>query len=261
MKTIQLEIQNDLGIIWLNRPDVRNAMNGEMIDEILKALESLNNNSEVRIIILRGKGKTFCSGADLNWMKEVIQFGYEQSVAESKVLASAFYKIYTSPKPTISLVHGAAIGGANGLLAACDYVYCADDTVFSLSEVKIGLVPAAISPYVLKRVGEFAGKELFLTGKRITGKDAEKYGLANKSVTIDELDETMMKTVKLLRTSGPEAMKMAKELIFNMSNTISTLDEAKNYTADLIAKMRISDEGQEGMNAFLEKRKPNWVKQ
>lgn len=261
MKTIQIEIQNDLGTIWLNRPDVRNAMNGEMIDEILEALENLNNNSEVRIIVLRGKGKTYCSGADLNWMKEVVKYGYEQSVEESKVLASAFYKIYTSPKPTISLVHGAAIGGANGLLAACDYVYCADDTVFSLSEVKIGLVPAAISPYVLKRVGEFPGRELFLTGRRFNGQEAEKYGLANKSVPFEQLDEIMMETVKLLRTSGPEAMKMAKELIFNMSNTISSLDEAKDYTADLIAKMRISDEGQEGMNAFLEKRKPNWVKQ
>jgi len=260
MKTIQLEIQNDLGIIWLNRPDVRNAMNGEMIDEILEALEILNNNTEIRIIVLRGKGKTFCSGADLNWMKEVVEFGYEQSVEESKVLARAFYKIYTSPKPTMAIVHGAAIGGANGLLAACDYVYCADDTVFSLSEVKIGLVPAAISPYVLKRVGEFAGKELFLTGKRINGKEAEKYRLANKSVPFDELDNTMMETVKLLRTSGPEAMTMAKELIFNMSNKISSLDEAIDYTADLIAKMRISNEGQEGMNAFLEKRKPNWVK-
>ena len=260
MNTILIEIKQDIGTIWLNRPEVRNAMNGEMIDEILEAIEVLNKNADVRIIVLRGKGKTFCSGADLNWMKEVVKYGYEQSVAESKVLASAFYKIYTSPKPTIALVHGAAIGGANGLLAACDYVYTADDTVFSLSEVKIGLVPAAISPYVLKRVGEFAAKELFLTGKRINGKDAEKLRLANKSVPKEELDNTMMDTVKLLLTSGPEAMKMAKELIFNMSNKISSLEEAMEYTADMIAKMRISDEGQEGMKAFLEKRKPNWIK-
>lgn len=260
MKTIELEIKNDLGIIWLNRPDVRNAMNGEMIDEILEALEKLNNNTEVRIIIFRGRGKTFCSGADLNWMKEVVKFGYEQSFAESKVLATAFYKIYTAPKPTIAVVHGAAIGGANGLLAACDFVYTADDTIFSLSEVKIGLVPAAISPYVLKRIGEFRGKELFLTGKRINGKEAEKIGLANKSVPFDELDNVLMETVEKLRTSGPQAMKMAKELIFNIKNKISSFEQAIDYTADMIAKMRISDEGQEGMNAFLEKRKPNWVK-
>lgn len=258
MKTIQIEIQNDLGIIWLNRPEVRNAMNGEMIDEILVALKELENNSDVRVIILRGRGKSFCSGADLNWMKEVVKYGFEQSVAESEVLASAFYKIYTSPKPTMAIVHGAAIGGANGLLAACDYVFCADDSVFSLSEVKIGLVPAAISPYVVKRVGEFPARELFLTGRRISGIEAEKFRLANKSVPFDKLDETFMETVKLLRTSGPEAMTSAKELLFNISNNYN-LEQAIPYTAKLIAKMRISDEGQEGMNAFLEKRKPNWV--
>jgi len=259
MKTIQIETQNDLGIIWLNRPEVRNAMNGEMIDEIITGLKKLNNNKNIRTIILRGKGKTFCSGADLNWMKEVVKYGYKQSVEESKILANAFYQIYTSPKPTIAIVHGAAIGGANGLLAACDFVFCANDTVFSLSEVKIGLVPAAISPYVVKRVGEFPARELFLSGRRFNGKEAEKNGLANKSVSNDKLDETLMDTVKLLRTSGPEAMRNAKELLFNISNNM-TLEQAIPYTAELIAKMRISDEGQEGMNSFLEKRKPNWVK-
>ena len=259
MKTIQIETQNDLGIIWLNRPEVRNAMNGEMIDEIITGLKKLNNNKNIRTIILRGKGKTFCSGADLNWMKEVVKYGYKQSVEESKILANAFYQIYTSPKPTIAIVHGAAIGGANGLLAACDFVFCANDTVFSLSEVKIGLVPAAISPYVVKRVGEFLARELFLSGRRFNGKEAEKNGLANKSVSNDKLDETLMDTVKLLRTSGPEAMRNAKELLFNISNNM-TLEQAIPYTAELIAKMRISDEGQEGMNSFLEKRKPNWVK-
>ncbi len=258
MNTIQLEILNDLGTIWLNRPEVRNAMNGEMIDEIIEALAELNNNKNVRVIIIRGKGKTFCSGADLNWMKEVVKYGFEQSVEESKILANAFYQIYTSPKPTIALVHGAAIGGANGLLAACDFVFCTDDTIFSLSEVKIGLVPAAISPYVVKRVGEFPARELFLSGRRFNGKEAEKNRLANKSVHIDKLDETLMDTVKLLRTSGPEAMRNAKELLFNISNNM-TLEQAIPYTAELIAKMRISDEGQEGMNSFLEKRKPNWI--
>lgn len=258
MKTIELEKNNNLGIIYLNRTEVRNAMNGEMIDEIHKALAMFEKDKDVKIVILRGKGKAFCSGADLNWMKEVVKFGYEQSVSESKVLANAFYKIYTFPKPTIAIVHGAAIGGANGLLAACDYVFCADDTVFSLSEVKIGLVPAAISPYVLKRVGEFPARELFLSGRRFSGKEAEKYGLANKSVPIELLDEIMMETVGLLLTSGPEAMKNAKELIFNISNKLS-LDQAIDYTAELIAKMRISDEGQEGMTAFLEKRKPKWT--
>ncbi len=259
MKTINLLIEGDLGTIKLNRPEVRNAMNGEMIDEIIAALDELENNNAVRVVVLRGEGKSFCSGADLNWMKDVVKFGFEQSVEESTVLAQCFNKIYRFPKPTIALVHGAAIGGANGLLAACDFVYAADDTIFSLSEVKIGLVPAAISPYVIKRIGEFAAKELFLTGRRFNGKEAEYYRLANKSVPAAELDDELMKTVELLRTSGPEAMRNAKELIYNVANNLS-LEEAIPYTAELIAKMRISDEGQEGMKAFLEKRKPNWVK-
>lgn len=258
MNTIEIEKNNGLGTIWLNRPKFRNAMNGEMIDEIIETLDSFENDNDIRIVLIRGKEKTFCSGADLNWMSEVVKFGYEKSFEESKVLAQCFYKIYTFPKPTIAVVHGAAIGGANGLLAACDYVYCADDTVFSLSEVKIGLVPAAISPYVLKRVGEYAGKELFLSGKRFAGKEAENYKLVNKSIAIDELDNLVQKTVKLLKTSGPEAMKMAKKLIFEVSNNLS-MDEAIEFTADMIAKMRISEEGQEGMAAFLEKRKPNWI--
>ncbi len=260
MKTIELEINKDLGIIWLNRPQVRNAMNGEMIDEIIEALDILAENKEVRIVVLRGRGKSFSSGADLNWMKDVVNYGFEQSVKESTVLAQCFNKIYMFPKPTIAIVHGAAIGGANGLLSACDFAYCADDTIFSLSEVKIGLVPAAISPYVIKRIGEYAAKELFLTGRRFNGKEAEKYRLVNKSVPAEKLDEVLEETVKLLRTSGPEAMKHAKELIFNVSNKLS-LEEAIPYTAELIAKMRISEEGQEGMKAFLEKRKPNWIKE
>ncbi len=259
MQTIQVEINNDYGVIKLNRPEVRNAMNGEMIDEIILALDQLNENKDVRVVVLRGNGKTFCSGADLNWMKDVVKFGFEQSVEESTILAQCFNKIYRFPKPTIAVVHGAAIGGANGLLAACDFVYAADDTVFSLSEVKIGLVPAAISPYVIKRIGEYAAKELFLTGRRFNGKDAEYYRLANKSVPADNLDNILNETLNLLRTSGPEAMRNAKDLIYNVSNNLS-LEEAIPYTAELIAKMRISDEGQEGMNAFLEKRKPNWIK-
>ncbi len=259
MKTIEVEKNRDLGIIWLNRPEIRNAMNDVMIGEIIAGLDELERDEKIRIVILRGKGKSFCSGADLNWMREVVEYGYEKSFEESKILAQCFYKIYTLEKPTIAVVHGAAIGGANGLLAACDFVYCADDTIFSLSEVKIGLVPAAISPYVLKRVGEFGGRELIISGKRITGKEAEKFRLVNKSVPLEQLEQTLAAAIKLLRTSGPEAMKMAKELIQQVSNNLS-IEKAIDYTADMIAKMRISDEGQEGMAAFLEKRKPNWVK-
>lgn len=256
---IQRNTEKLTAYIWLNRPEIRNAMNETMIEELIDAYNTLNEDNSVRIIVLRGKGKVFCSGADLNWMREVVKYGYEQSFKESKRLAQCFYTIYTSKKPTIALVHGAAIGGANGLMAACDIVYAAEDAIFSLSEVKIGLIPAAISPYVIKRIGEFAARELFLTGRRFNGIEAQNYRLVNKAVPSDKLDETLNETIDLLLTSGPEAMGHAKNLIFNVVNKLS-LEEAIDFTADMIAKIRISEEGQEGMSAFLEKRKPKWIK-
>lgn len=157
------------------------------------------------------------------------------------------------------MVHGAAIGGANGLLASCDFAYADDNTTFSLSEVKIGVVPACISPYVTKRVGEYGSKELMLTGKRIKGKEAEYHKLVNKSLPAEELEAYVASVLDLLRTSGPKAMSQCKDLIFNISN-LETLEEALESTAKMIAEIRASKEGQEGMAAFLEKRKPNWVK-
>ncbi|HPS62296.1 MAG TPA: enoyl-CoA hydratase-related protein, partial [Bacteroidales bacterium] len=165
---------------------------------------------------------------------------------------------YNCPKPTIAAVHGVALGGANGLLAACDLAYCTDDAVFSLSEVKIGIVPACISPYVIKRVGEYGAKELMLTGRRISGREAEHFRLVNRSVPAGELEATLDAVVALLHTSGPRAMSHCKTLIHDVANRL-TLEEAYDYTARMIADIRASDEGQEGMNAFLEKRKPNWI--
>ena len=157
------------------------------------------------------------------------------------------------------MVHGAAIGGANGLLAACDFAYADDNTTFSLSEVKIGIIPACISPYVTKRVGEYGSKELMLTGKRFKGPEAYHHKLVNKSLPSEELDNFVNEVVALLITSGPKAMSQCKNLLYDISNKL-TLHEAIDYTAKMIADIRASEEGQEGMAAFLEKRKPNWVK-
>jgi len=258
-KTIEIEINENIGTLWLNRPKIHNAFNEEMIAEVMKAFDELNTNDDVRIIALRGRGKSFCAGADLNWMRGVAGYSYEQNYEESLQLSKCFYQIYTSPKPTIAIVHGAAIGGANGLLAACDFAYSAHDTVFSLSEVKIGIVPACISPYVTKRVGEYGSKELMLTGKRFNGQEAEKHRLVNKSLDLKDLDSQLNEIVALLLTSGPKAMSHCKNLLFDISNKLN-LDEAVGYTAKMIADIRASEEGQEGMAAFLEKRKPNWVK-
>ena len=161
--TLETQITNQVATIWLNRPDIRNAFNEVMISELIQAFNEVAVIEAVLVIVLRGRGKSFCAGADLNWMRDVAGYSYEQNLKESLQLSDCFYTIYNSPKPTIAVVHGAAIGGANGLLSACDMAICDDETTFSLSEVKIGIVPACISPYVIKRVGEYGARELMLT--------------------------------------------------------------------------------------------------
>ncbi len=257
-QTIEFEKQADIGIIWLNRPDIHNAFNEVMIREMIDCVDAVNNMDDIRILILRGRGKSFCAGADLNWMRGVAKYSFEQNYNESLNLARCFFKIYTCKKPTIAVVHGAAIGGANGLLASCDFAYADDNTTFSLSEVKIGVVPACISPYVIKRVGEYGSKELMLTGKRIKGKEAEHFRLVNKSLPAEELDAYVASVIELLRTSGPKAMSQCKNLVFNICN-METIEQAVESTARMIAEIRASEEGQEGMAAFLEKRKPKWT--
>jgi methylglutaconyl-CoA hydratase len=257
-QTIQFEIKDDIGTIWLNRPEIHNAFNEVMISELIDCFEEIKKMDEIRIVVLRGRGKSFCAGADLNWMRAVANYSYEQNFKESLNLSKCFYTIYTCAKPTIAVVHGAAIGGANGLLASCDFAYAEDNTTFSLSEVKIGIVPACISPYVTKRVGEFGSRELMLTGRRIKGKEAEHFRLVNKSLAAEELEEYLTSVISLLRTSGPKAMGHCKNLIFNISNK-ETLEQALESTAKMIAEIRASEEGQEGMAAFLEKRKPKWI--
>ena len=256
-ETIEFEIKDRVGTLWLNRPHVHNAFNNVMLSEIVDCIESVNNSNDVVCLIIRGKDKSFCAGVDINWMRDVAKNTYEKNYTESLRLSKCFQTIYNCKKPTIAIVHGVSLGGANGILSACDLAYCTDDATFSLSEVKIGIIPACISPYVIKRVGEYGAKDLMLSGKRINGKEAEWYRLVNKSIEPEKLDEYINSVVALLKTSGPAAMTHCKKLIFNVANNLS-LEEAVDYTAKMIADIRASEEGQEGMAAFLEKRKPNW---
>jgi methylglutaconyl-CoA hydratase len=256
-KTIETTLDQGVLTVWLNRPELHNAFDETMLRELTGCMETLDPS--VLCVILRGRGKSFCAGVDLNWMKAVSQNSYEQNYTESLLLSKCFLSIYNCPKPTLAVVHGVALGGANGLLSACDMAYCTDDATFSLSEVKIGIVPACISPYVIKRVGEYGAKELMLTGRRIRGPEAEHFRLVNKSVPAENLEAAISDLTNLLRTSGPMAMSQCKTLIHKVANEL-TLMEAYDYTARMIADIRASAEGQEGMNAFLEKRKPNWVK-
>lgn len=257
-QNIEFVLNDKIGTIWLNRPEKHNAMNAEMISELISCYESISEHNEIRVVVLRGKGKSFCAGADLNYMKGIASFGFQENYEDSLKLAKCFNTIYTCKKPTIAIVHGAAIGGANGLLAACDYVYCHEETKFAFSEVKLGIAPATISPYVIKRIGEYNARDLMLTGRRILGPEAEKCGLANKSHTSEGLEQQLNQTIKFLMTSGPEAMASCKELIYTISNKLD-FESSIDYTAKLIAELRASKEGQEGMASFLEKRKPNWV--
>jgi methylglutaconyl-CoA hydratase len=257
-QTIETEIRDRILTIWLNRPEVHNAFDETMLVELADCMEALAGE-DIICAVLRGRGKSFCAGVDLNWMKNAAKNSYEKNYTESLLLSKCFYAIYTCPTTTIAIIHGVSLGGANGLLAACDLAYCSDDAVFSLSEVKIGIVPACISPYIIKRLGEFGTRELMLTGRRINGKEAEQFHLVNRSVPPENLDEHVASVIAMLASSGPEAMSHCKRLIHEVSNNL-TMDEAYDYTARVIAEIRASDEGQEGMNAFLEKRKPKWVK-
>ena len=168
--------------IWLNRPEVHNAMNDMMIAELTDAFIEIYALNDIRVVILRGKGKSFCAGADLNYMKGIAGFGHDENVKDGKRLADLFYTIYKCPFPSVAVVHGSAFGGANGLLAACDIVIAEENTTFAFSEVKLGIAPATISPFVIKRIGEFGAKELMMTGKRFKGKEAEKWHLVNQEI-------------------------------------------------------------------------------
>ena len=178
--TLEIERNYHISTIWLNRPEVRNAFNDVMINELVSAFKAEEERDDIRAIVLRGRGKVFCAGADLNWMRSSAQFGYEENYRDSICLAECFQQVYNCAKPTLAIVHGAAMGGAIGLIAACDFAFCEAEALFALSEIKLGIVPATISPYVIKRIGEYHARELMLTGKRINGTAAEQYKLVNK---------------------------------------------------------------------------------
>jgi methylglutaconyl-CoA hydratase len=255
-QTIRLSVDAKVARITFARPEVHNAFNATMIAELAEAFDQVKSEPDVRVVVLTGEGKSFCAGADINWMREIIDYSYEQNLEESLLLAESLHKLYTLPKPTVAMVNGTAIGGGNGFLSACDIAVAAGEANFGLSEVKIGLVPAAISPYVIRKIGESKAREYFLTGKRIPAQKAQEIGLVNEVVPREKLEETVEELISLLLTSGPEALANCKELIFRVPQI--SLEEAKEFTARMIANLRISEEGQEGMASFLDKRKPKW---
>lgn len=245
--------------VMLNRPEVHNAINETMIRELTVAFTEIQKDISVRLIILKGLGKSFCAGADLNYMKDIARFSPEENYEDAIKLATLFKTIYNCTVPTLAIVHGSAYGGANGLLSTCDIVLAEENTIFAFSEVKIGIVPATISPFVIKRIGEFNARDLMLTGRRIKGHEAEKIGLINKAVSKENFDFEIDKIIAEFNTSAPKAVGTTKLIINKVTNEDLNMDDEIKYTASIIATQRAAEEGVEGITAFLEKRKPKWV--
>ena len=256
MDTIRVERAGRVARIVLNRPEIRNAFDDAMIRELRQTLAELGNDTSLRLLVLTGEGKAFCAGADLHWMRRMLDYSYEENYADALELSRLLRDLYDFPRPVVGRVNGAAIGGGTGLVAACDIAVAAEDAVFSFSEVKIGLVPACIAPYVLKRVGERHVREYFMTGERLTAPKALACGLVNHVVPAAGLDAAVEQVVQSIVSSGPEALSACKRVVRAVGEM--GLDEAGPFTAEVIARMRVGAEGQEGMRAFLEHRKPRW---
>ncbi len=256
-ETVRLERKGAIARVTLNRPDIRNAFNDEVLQGLLDAFGALRDDPQVRVVILTGEGKAFCAGADLHWMKRVVHYTREENYDDSLRLARMLREIYTCPKPVIGRINGPAIGGGTGVVAVCDIAIGAADAFFAFSETKLGLTPAAISPYLLKRMGERNLREYFLTGERFDAPRAVELGLLNAAVPPARLDEAVDAKVKLILSGGPEALAASKELLHRVDD--QTREQNEPYTAEVITALRMSDEGQEGMNAFLDRRKPRWV--
>ena len=257
-KTLELRLDNrNVLYVSLNRPDVHNAFNEEMIQDLTKCATFINNNKEeIRIVVLTGKGRSFCAGADLNYMKKSKNFSFEDNIEDARRMSTMFKSWNRLLVPIVGAINGAAIGGGTGLVAACDIAIANVRAKFAFSEVNIGVIPAVISQYVVNKIGYKNAREFFLTGTRFDSKTALRIGLVNYVVEEERLDEQVEDIVNQILSSGPKAVRKCKELIFN--NLTMTSNEIEEYSIKIIAELRTGDEGQEGITAFFEKRKPNW---
>jgi methylglutaconyl-CoA hydratase len=258
MKHLLLETAQGLTTVTLNRPEVRNAFNDEVITELTAVFLELGKRPEVRCIVLAGNGPSFCAGADLNWMKRMAGYTREQNLEDASALARMLETIYRCPKPTIARVHGDAYAGGTGLVAACDIAVAADTVTFCLSETRLGLIPATISPYVVRAMGARAAHRWFLTAERFSAQEAHRIGYVHEVVPAEQLDAKVHEIAAALVNAGPEAVKLTKQLVHDVAEREITHSLIRR-TAEGIADVRVSDEGREGIRSFLEKRKPSWL--
>ena len=257
-KTIKIQLGESMAWVNLDRPEVRNALNPELIRELTEVFDWLNSRDDIRVIILKGNGKCFCAGADLEYMKDMAGYGYNQNVADAEKLSRLFQTIYFCNKAVIVDVHGACIGGANGIIAAADIVIAEEDTKFAFSEVRLGITPATISPFVVAKIGNTVAKELMLTGRCFTADEAKDFRLVNAVVSEAEMIDTERQYIDHFMHASPDAIAECKNLLRMVTGTDDRYNPVFMQTSVAIANQRISKAGQEGMAAFFEKRKPSW---
>lgn len=256
MALVRIEKKTGYTEITLQREDVRNAFNPEMIAEITKAFQSVRADLKTRAVVFAGSGKAFCAGADLAWMKSMVNYSFAENQKDAEVLFEMFEAIRNCEVPVIAKVHGSAFGGAIGLLAASDYVIAEEGTQMSFSEVKLGIAPAVISAFVLRKAIHGIVAPLMLSGKLFTAKDVLGSGLVHEAVSLDQLDTRVAEFITTLSQGGPEAVRETKKLINELCDL--SFAESKKATAKVIAERRSSEEGQDGLRSFLEKRRPKW---
>ncbi len=260
MKHLELRYDAGVATVTLNRPEVRNAFNDEVIAELTAVFAELDERAEVRCIVLAGSGTAFCAGADLNWMKRMANYTRDENLADAAALANMLRAIYRCPKPTLARIQGDVVAGGTGLVAACDIAVSVDTARYCLSEVKLGLIPATISPYVIRAMGARAAHRYFLTAERFSAAEALRIGFVHEVVSADQLDAKVAELAQALVQAGPAAVKACKALVQDVAGKDIT-QLLIDRTVEHIADIRVSDEGREGIQSFLQKRKPNWLSQ
>ncbi len=258
-QALQVEIQRGIATVRMNRPDVHNAFDDHLIAELTMELRRLEQAPEVRVVVLAANGKSFSAGADLNWMQRMAKYSEAENLRDAVAMAGLMRTLHGMHKPTIARVQGAAFGGGVGLVACCDIAVAATEASFSLSEVRLGLIPSVIGPYVIAAIGERQARRYFLTAERFGAEEARRIGLVHEVTTGDRLDEAVINFADHLLKGGPNALAAAKKLIADVAR--HSLDDAlMEETARRIASIRVSPEGREGLSAFLEKHPPAWTK-
>jgi len=257
-QTLEIRQEQAVATVWLNRPDVRNAFNETSIAELTQAFKALDADASVRAVVLAARGVAFCAGADLNWMKKMAGYSREENLADAAGLAAMLRAIHDCSKPVVARVQGDCYAGGMGLATACDIVVAADAANFCLSEVKLGLIPATISPYVIRAMGAQAARRYFITAERFSAAAAQRLGLVHECVPADALDDIVSGLLKSLLAASPDAVAAAKRLVNDVADQPLT-DALVQDTVVRIADIRASEQGREGVRSFLEKRKPSWL--